>query len=273
MNVIEAASFPIAEIVVGDRLRDVDMDHAAVIASTIETSGLQHHIILRRKGNHIVLVAGAHRLAAYKLLGRDDIPAHLVEAPEGVDTEAYFREMEVVENVARNDLSALDRAVHLGEWLKLAEAKGLKYGKGGDRKSHKVLTDDQKKTFPLIGDLAEQMRVSRRSINQYLALYKDLSPAAIAKLKGGDLADNFTELRKLAAEPADKQLAILQRMDGENPALNIAAAISLEYNEIDISTPDEKTFARLAKLWAGASSKVRKQFKAHIEKTGTKNHV
>ncbi len=262
MKIIEAASFPLDDIIVEDRLREVNPDHVAVIASTVAATGLQHPILLRKRGNELVLVTGAHRLAAFKLLGRPDIPAHVVDA-EGVEAD-YFRELEIVENVARNDLSALDRAIHLGEMLALAEAKGFQRSKGGPKP--KIPTG---KTFPGFEEAAEKLQVSRRSVNQYLALYKDLAPAVREKLKGTALADNFSELRKLAAEKPEDQIAILDLMDveeGEDAPANVAQAAALHHNKVDTTTPDEKHFAAFVKLWSKMSKKVKKQAASYIAK-------
>jgi ParB family chromosome partitioning protein len=54
------------------------------------------------------LVAGERRLRALKLLGRDDVPAIVIEAD---DQEAA--EMALIENLQREDLNPLDRAAAL----------------------------------------------------------------------------------------------------------------------------------------------------------------
>ena len=264
MKLIETGSFPIAEIVVRDRLRRVDPDHVAVIAATIETRGLQHPIQLRKEGNRHILVSGAHRVEAYRKLGRSDIPAMVLELEDGDGPEAA-REMEIIENVARHDLSALDRAIHLGELLALHEAKNGPTKKGGDRKSQKFLTENQRKTFRI--DLLHQLRVSRRSLEQYLALYKALDPKVRERLKGTALADNFTELRALASEEPKHQMPILALcLSGKDDAPpNISAAAALHHNNVDVTTPDERDFAAFKKLWARASKKLRRQITAHID--------
>lgn len=65
--------FPIAKIIVGNRLRDADPRDVAVIAESIKTEGQLQPILVRKIGAEARLVSGLHRLEAFKLLGRDTI--------------------------------------------------------------------------------------------------------------------------------------------------------------------------------------------------------
>jgi ParB family transcriptional regulator, chromosome partitioning protein len=114
MRLIENGSVIIEDIEVGNRLRSIDQDWVEGLAETIKTSGLQNPIELVRVGNSLRLVSGAHRLAAFKHLNLTSIPARIVE-PETAHPELEIRMDEIVENIARRDLSALDRAAHISE--------------------------------------------------------------------------------------------------------------------------------------------------------------
>lgn len=55
--------------------RRVDETHAADLAEIIQTDGLNQPITVRPiEGGRYEIIAGHHRLAAYKLLGKEDIP-------------------------------------------------------------------------------------------------------------------------------------------------------------------------------------------------------
>lgn len=264
MKIIEAASFPVDEIVVEARLRDVDADHVAVIASTIEASTLLHPITLRKVNNRHVLVTGAHRLAAYKLLGRPYIPAQVVDV-EG-DGNDFAEEVEIIENVARNDLSPLDRAIHLGKLSEIDERRNGPRKAGRPSKSLKEGEKEIAQSLRYFDRVTAEMKFSRRTVEQYLALYRKLAPEVRETLKGMDIADNFSELQKLAAEKPEDQIGFLGEMRGENPARTVAEAASRFLNKVDTTSPDEKHMAAFIKLWAKASKKARKQMLAYAEK-------
>src|SRR5690606_34136961 len=68
--------------------------------------------------SEVHLVAGAHRLAAAKKLGWEDIDCVLVNMDE-IDRKLW----EIAENLHRSELTAKERAEQIAEWVKLAEEK------------------------------------------------------------------------------------------------------------------------------------------------------
>jgi len=64
------------------------------------------------------LVAGAHRLEAVRKLGWEQLPAVFIEA-DAVDV----RRWEIAENLHRAELTVLERAEHVREWVRLTEEK------------------------------------------------------------------------------------------------------------------------------------------------------
>jgi N6-adenosine-specific RNA methylase IME4 len=81
-NDAQAAVLPTADIHVGPRIkkpRDIER-----LAQSIEETGLRTPISVTVKDGRFVLLAGARRLEAVRLLGRDEIPAHLID-PENMD--------------------------------------------------------------------------------------------------------------------------------------------------------------------------------------------
>ncbi len=111
----------IADIVVTDRLRAVEEDHAQAIALSIAEHGLLNPITVRftpnAKGGKFTLIAG-HRLRGVVLNGDIEIDALIVEADK---TEAALQE--ITENLFRNELSAIDRAEFVKAYRELWEEK------------------------------------------------------------------------------------------------------------------------------------------------------
>jgi hypothetical protein len=100
-------SIRIDSVKVGKRMRPLgDID---ALVRSIRDLGLLIPITVTRERR---LVSGLHRLAAFKALGRRTIPAVVI--PVSRD-EAKLREID--ENLARNDLTLLERAEHL-RWRK-----------------------------------------------------------------------------------------------------------------------------------------------------------
>ncbi len=102
---------PISKIhVPQNRSREVDQDHALAIQASIVEQGQITPILIRPTPNGkqpYELVAGAHRHRAIQLLGDDEeIDAIIVNADK---EEAAI--LEVSENIFRNELTALDRAM------------------------------------------------------------------------------------------------------------------------------------------------------------------
>lgn len=106
----------ISSISVGDRLRGIDRKKVERIKESISRIGLINPITV----SNGVLVAGLHRLTAYKELGIEEIDCNVIG-----DDELLNREIEIDENLHRNELTALERGrmeaikkSHEPEWQK-----------------------------------------------------------------------------------------------------------------------------------------------------------
>jgi hypothetical protein len=103
---------PLALIdVPGERARSFDPVWAEALAASIAAQGLLHPVRLRAAGGRYRLVAGLHRLRAVGILGDEAAATTL----SGAASDAEARLEEVMENLARQDLTALDRCQHLAE--------------------------------------------------------------------------------------------------------------------------------------------------------------
>lgn len=264
MKVIEIGSLPVGDIFVEPRLRDVDENWVSVIAETMLDKGQLQDIIVRREGEKLKLVAGAHRLAAAKRAGLPFIQAKVIE-PDDADEAT---ELEAIENMARRELSALDKAIHLGTLRDIHQKRNPAARKNGDRKKQaQEAAERQVQVLHFAPTVADKLKLSRRSIYNFLGLYDRLDAKVRDAIRGTDLADNFTELQALASQEAKEQPAILELVMGPEPkATSINQAVSIHFNNIDSSTPDERDFARFVKLWSRASKKLRKQISSHIAK-------
>lgn len=85
-------------------------DDIAALAADILAHGLLHPITVRKVGTGYHLIAGNHRLAAYRHLQRPTIPAHIVLA--NTDDAAILR---LSENLVRSQLSPIEEAYQVAE--------------------------------------------------------------------------------------------------------------------------------------------------------------
>jgi ParB-like nuclease domain len=108
-----------ADFIVGDRLRALDRESVERLKESISRIGLKTPISVRSSGQGCTLVAGRHRLAACIELGINQIP---VVAETGSELEA--RLWEIAENLHRAELTALERAEHISQWIKLRGERG-----------------------------------------------------------------------------------------------------------------------------------------------------
>lgn len=101
---------PITAIeITDDRLRPVSEAAVAAFVDSIREHGLIYPVTVRRlpKGR-FELVDGGHRLAALIALGREVVEVRCYEGPAPA-----IRLIEIDTNLARADLSDLDRAIHM----------------------------------------------------------------------------------------------------------------------------------------------------------------
>lgn len=106
----------ISNISVGDRLRGIDRKKVELLKESISRIGLINPITV----SNGVLVAGLHRLTAYKELSIEEIDCNVIG-----DDELLNKEVEIDENLHRNELTALERGrmeaikkSHEPEWQK-----------------------------------------------------------------------------------------------------------------------------------------------------------
>jgi ParB/RepB/Spo0J family partition protein len=91
---------------------ELNMAHARELADQINKDGLLHPITLRPRGDGFELIAGRHRLEAFKLLGWNHAPSivkHVTDYQAGM--------LRMSENVTRSQLSPAEEAFQLAALL------------------------------------------------------------------------------------------------------------------------------------------------------------
>ncbi|PZP65356.1 MAG: chromosome partitioning protein ParB [Delftia acidovorans] len=251
----------IDEIVIPERLRAVEEEHALAIAQSIVEHGLINPITVRHtpnaKAGSYTLVAGAHRLRAFVLNDDSEIEALVIEADKD---EAQL--VEITENLFRNDLSVMDRAVFVQSYREAWERKHGQINPKGGRPANSVnlteLLGIEADASVFARHVADRMGVSRSAIERLNRIAKHLRPEVRAAVRGTPIADNQSELLKIAKmEPSrQRQLAVALK---QSPDLKRALSeVDAVQPKAELTAEDKRNvaIARLEKAWEDADEEV-----------------
>jgi ParB/RepB/Spo0J family partition protein len=199
----------VAEVEVIGRRREVEPEKVKTIAASMSKIGLRTPITVRRikKGlgtKVLALVAGGHRLAAAKSLGWRHIDAFVME---GDETDA--RMWQLIENVHRAELTALERAESVAELVQLvrkSEKGGQVAHPGGPQPHDRGISRAAK----ALGFTREEVRRSEAIAG--------ISAKAKAKAKEKGLDKKKSALLKIAKQKgSDAQLAKIEEIKENKP--------------------------------------------------------
>lgn len=250
---VEILEIPLASIEVGtDRARDLDPFWAEGLAAIIAAQGLMTPIMVRPiEGQRFRLVAGLHRFEAFRLMERPAILAHLSDAV--TDDEARLQE--VMENLGRAELIALDRCHHLYELKQVWERMYPHTKNGGDRGNQHTggrirnsdSGNDTLEIFGFVKAVSERVGLGRSQIALAVKIWKGLAPQTRARLPGTDLATKQTELKALSEIPTpSKQAKVLDLILGDvHPIHNVAQALAF-LADGQVPTAIEKAFVKVS---------------------------
>lgn len=173
--------------------RALDEATVAELIASIQRLGLLTPITVRsRADDELTLIAGRHRLEAVRRLGWESIPAVYLY---GDDTDA--RLWEIAENLHRAELTALEQAEHIAEWVRLTEErKGAQLAPPGGRQPH------EKGIKAAVRELGIERTEAQRAV-KIDAIAPEAKEAAIA----AGLANNQSALLDVAKAPAAEQTA------------------------------------------------------------------
>ncbi len=189
----------IADITVPSSRRPTIKAKVAAMARSIEAVDLLHPIGLSKDKR---LIYGRHRIEAFKLLGRDCIPAMIHDLGE---LQAELAEID--ENLLRNELTAIQEAKALKRRKEIYLELHPETGHG--RKASKPPKGDKEGNLPSFGeDTARKTGKSRTTVQRAVKLAKDITDAAAIQLDGTKVADNKAELKRLSALNEDDQITV-----------------------------------------------------------------
>jgi ParB-like chromosome segregation protein Spo0J len=220
-GVADITLVPVSKVIVPEGTPEPDPVLVANIAETIQALGLIHPIATRLhvtrfdRSDEIILVDGAARLAAYKLLGEKTVPC--VYFP---DDEVATKFIQLSESLFRKPITALERADQVAELVEFIDTHQLgilgqnvsKRGRppGKAARAAKVLPIE-----------AKTLAARQKQIERNLMISKEIWWQNREHIKAKHLDNNQAYLLEIAREPdADKQFEMIQRLGRRRKTLS-----------------------------------------------------
>lgn len=252
------ALVPVNDVIVGDDRRAV-RDVAALVASIREVGLLQPIVITEG----LRLVAGRHRLEAFRQLGRMSIPARIVSLSE-VDAQLA----EIDENLARHELTALERAEQLAKRKVLYEAKhpetrhGGAPGKAGKDGGGKASKEPESGSLPpsFVESTSKLMGKSKSTIKEEVQIANDLAPDVKESIRDLPIADEKTKLLDLSKKSPAQQREAVEALKTEPKEKSGTKKIPNEPDPLPraVAAIAKVPFHRLAELVAALPEQTRR---------------
>jgi ParB family chromosome partitioning protein len=250
-NNFEVCRVAIDEISTDGRRRMLNQEKVDGLAESMQEIGVKTPITVRKVSGKWRLVVGLHRLHAAKKLGHTHIDCYVLE---GDETDA--RLWELAENLFRADLTVLERAEYLKEWVRLINEKKSKGGQvaqpGGRQPKDKG-----------VSDAARQLNITREEVRRAEKI-ANISDEAKDEARRAGLDNNQSALIAIADEAPNNQVAKADKLGThkrKRRRKRIAAADGAEAADVDVigapgasrtaSAPpkDVLTFAAVLERW------------------------
>lgn len=185
------------------------------LADSISVHGVIMPIVVNKKGEGYMIIAGERRWRASKLAGRQTVPAIVKDY-----TERQVKEISLIENLQREDLNPIEAANAMKQLMEEYD-----------------ITQE---------DLAERIGKSRSAVANTLRLLT-LDPAVIEYVSSGALSQGHA--RALVTLPKNEQISIARRAVSKNMSVReVEQAVKDFYNP-----PDEIKKAKKAMMEANMS--------------------
>lgn len=260
-TLLQLDAVAVADVFAGNRLRPVSSAAvASLIASIGELGVMKDAVHVRKKHDgKLHLIAGAHRLQAAKELGWDQIPAKVWTNV----TDDWARLMEVDDNIAGAELTALDTAVFLAERKRLYEKlhPETRAGVAGGLARQGLAND----IVSFAESSAEKFGLSRRHVERMVAAGAALSPDEAQQLREAQKPITLKDLQVIAkVKPEQRREIVAQLTVGEAKSAGDALKRHLMATgqapvKVDLD-PVEAAFKTLWETWSRAPKAAKRRF-------------
>ena len=167
----------LSDVIVPQRLRKLDSSKVSELTESISNIGLLQPIVIDTDNN---LLAGNHRLEAFKNIGYDRIECKIVNLPE-----LKRKLVEIDENLISYDLDFLEKAEHIALKETILKELGIR-ATPKERKFSNV-------NIYTTNELADEMEISKRKYQWIKQIHK-IDATARLMLKNSPIANNLDAL-------------------------------------------------------------------------------
>ena len=207
----------ISEIKVGEDRRGIDEANVLNLIKSIREVGLLNPITITKDKK---LIAGAHRIEAYKRMGFAEIECTVAEV-DGLKAELA----EIDENLIRHNLNHIDEGEQLLRKKEIyeilyPETKASYNGGGFKGNQHKkevtgtVLATTQRKSF--VDDTADKMQITPSSIRKKIQIAKGLTPEVKNIVKENKIGEK-NSLKLVRIKEPEKQKEAAEKLAAGKP--------------------------------------------------------
>lgn len=218
-------------------------DRMAIIelSKSIEAVGLIYPVVLRRVGEGLERIIGYRRIEAYKILGKETIPAIILE---NIDDDMAILLM-ATENMQREDISVYDETLTLIDYLKVAInesqegiEKLLVRFKNHDAGSIQLTEDEKEKRLQMNNVLKKTGKIEISGLLNRLTMLS-MHPFIKEALSASKLSfSNAQVLQKLSKNETTLK-AVMSRVIDENMSKREAIKLIAEYKEEKVGRTGE----------------------------------
>lgn len=257
-------SLPVADIVVKDRLRPVSEAGVEAIMASVEELGVIKDPIHVRQVNHqggkLVLMAGGHRLEAAKRMGWAQIPATVWTC-----NDLWAQLMEVDDNLASAELTALDNAIFLAERKRIYEELHPETAAGafkGNRHTGSLAADNMS-VASFAATTAEKFGLTERHVRRMVAAGAALDLQEAQQLRLAPRPVTLTDLQEIGkiGEADERREVVRQLATGEaKKAAAARKAYRFRDNPPAPNSPVDTEYMTIKKAWLRARKEAKRRF-------------
>lgn len=259
-KLLRTAEIALSDLTISDRLRPVTEAGVAQVVASVEQIGHITDAIqvreVRHKGKALILMAGAHRVAAAEALGHETIRANIWDCND--DQSRLF---EIDDNLASRELTALERAVFMAErkrvYLRMypETAAGVAGGKARQNSAIGIM--------PFAESTAEQFGKSRTWAERYTKIGEALIDQK-DDLAGSPISRSFTDLAALAKAAPEKRAKLIDVIASTAPPTLRDAESRAGFSK---QTPpdEEKKMRAMQTAWTRLSVRQKKAWIASLQ--------
>ncbi|WIY25000.1 ParB/RepB/Spo0J family partition protein [Parasedimentitalea psychrophila] len=204
-RLIEVKEIPLDDIDTSNRLRPVSETAVKSLTHSIEPLGLQSEIQVRKikKTGKLRLIAGGHRIAAFRALGHAEIPAKIWDC-----TEDWADLAEIDDNLAHAELDFLEKAVFFAPRKEVYEKAypETKQAVGTELAAKRWNAADTMSVASFVTSTADKMGVDERTVRRLVAAGRSLGPREIQELRDAPKKVSLSDLQEIAkcCSPTDR---------------------------------------------------------------------